>query len=179
MLPAFFPAGSGRLEVKSSDPSGRKRGLPSPSAERVSRRAGPPRASIRQMLVRYFFLSALSVCTAAASQVPSGASRSAPTRGIATKSLSSWNGVEGVEGVEGVVPALTVAPRSEVDKPRFGSYPHRACASLAAQAGLCYPALPGPAHHLVQLASVIMAAPTVALVDSSIRMRPPVVRFLA
>ena len=99
--PVFFRPGSGRLEVNSSDPSGRKRGLPSPSADRVSRRAGPPWVSIRQMLVRYFFLSALSVCTAAASQVPSGASRSAATRGIATKSLRSWKGVE---------PALTLAP---------------------------------------------------------------------
>ena len=85
----FLAAGSGRLEVNSSDPSGRKRGLPSPSADLVSRRAGPPCASIRQMLVRYFFLSALSVCTAAASQVPSGASRSAVTRGSATKSPRS------------------------------------------------------------------------------------------
>ena len=36
-------------------------------------------------------------------------------------------------------------------------------------------------HRLAegQLPSVIMAAPTVALVPSSIRMRPPVVRFLA
>ena len=82
-------AGSGRLEVNSSDPSGRKRGLPSPSADLVSRRAGPPCASILQMLVRYFFLSALRVCTAAASQVPSGASRSAVTRGSATKSPRS------------------------------------------------------------------------------------------
>jgi hypothetical protein len=86
---SFFAAGSARLEVNSSDPSGRKRGLPSPSADLVSRRAGPPCASIRQMLVRYFFLSALRVCTAAASQDPSGASRSAVTRGSATKSPSS------------------------------------------------------------------------------------------
>ncbi len=85
--------GSGRFEVNSSDPSGRKRGLPSPSADRVSRRAGPPCVSIRQMLVRYFFRSALSVCTAAASQLPSGASRKAPTRGMAAKSLRSPNGV--------------------------------------------------------------------------------------
>lgn len=85
----FAPAGSGRLEVNSSDPSGRKRGLPSPSADLVGRRAGPPCASILQMLVRYFFLSALRVCTAAASQVPSGVSRSAVTRGTATKSPRS------------------------------------------------------------------------------------------
>ena len=85
----FVAAGSGRLEVNSSDPSGRNRGLPSPSADLVSRRAGPPCASIRQMLVRYFFLSALSVCIAAASQVPSGASRSAVTRGSATKPARS------------------------------------------------------------------------------------------
>ena len=86
---SFFAAGSARLEVNSSDPSGRNRGLPSPSADLVRRRAGPPWASIRQMLVRYFFLSALRVCTAAASQDPSGASRSAVTRGSATKSPSS------------------------------------------------------------------------------------------
>ena len=86
---SFFAAGSARLEVNSSDPSGRKRGVPSPSADLVSRRAGPPCASILQMLVRYFFLSALRVCTAAASQDPSGASRSAVTRGSATKSPSS------------------------------------------------------------------------------------------
>ena len=86
---SFFAAGSARLEVNSSDPSGRKRGVPSPSADLVRRRAGPPCASILQMLVRYFFLSALRVCTAAASQDPSGASRSAVTRGSATKSPSS------------------------------------------------------------------------------------------
>ena len=82
-------AGSWRLEVNSSEPSGRNRGLPSPSADLVSRRAGPPATSIRQMLVRYFFLSGLRVCTVAASQVPSGASRSAPVRGMATKSVRS------------------------------------------------------------------------------------------
>jgi hypothetical protein len=96
------------LEVNSSDPSGRKRGLPSPSADRVSRRPGPPCASIRQMLVRYFFWSALSVCTAAASQVPSGASRSAVIRGIATKFLRSWNGF--VVPSPSAVSAVTVAP---------------------------------------------------------------------
>src|SRR5271165_1244015 len=122
--PVLFRPGSGRLEVNSSDPSGRKRGLASPSADRVSRRAGPPWVSIRQMLVRYFLASALSVCTAAASQVPSGASRSVATRGIATKSLRSWNGVE---------PALTSSSRSNVDMQQFGSYPHRARAPSAAQ----------------------------------------------
>ncbi|HEX2745592.1 MAG TPA: hypothetical protein VHO07_18530 [Streptosporangiaceae bacterium] len=90
---ALAAPGSGRREVNSSDPSGRKRGLLSPSADLVSRRAGPPWVSIRQMLVRYFFRSALSVCTVAASQFPSGDSRSVPTRGTATNSVSSPNGV--------------------------------------------------------------------------------------
>jgi hypothetical protein len=36
------------------------------------------------MLLTYFLRSSLSVCTTAASQVPSGASRSAVTRGIST-----------------------------------------------------------------------------------------------
>ena len=76
--------GSGRREVNSSDPSGRNRGLASPSADRVSRRGGPPPGSIRHRLVRYFFPSALRVCTAAASQLPSGDSRSDPIRGMAT-----------------------------------------------------------------------------------------------
>ena len=83
LLGALAP-GSGRLEVNNSDPSGRNRGLASPSADRVSLRDGPPWVSIRQMLVRYVFRSGLSVCTAAASQLPSGASRNAPIRGIAT-----------------------------------------------------------------------------------------------
>ena len=65
-------------------PSGRNRGFPSPLADLVSLRGGPPAVSIRQMLVMYFFLSGLSDWTVAASQVPSGASRNPVTRGIAT-----------------------------------------------------------------------------------------------
>ena len=72
-----------------SSPSGRKPGLPSPSADLVSLLAGPPWGSIRQMLVRYFFLSGLRVCTVAASQEPSGDSFSDPTRGIAMYSARS------------------------------------------------------------------------------------------
>jgi hypothetical protein len=86
---ALSAPGSGRFEVNSSDPSGRKRGLASPSADRVSRRAWPPCGSIRHTLVRYFLPSALRVWIAAASQLPSGDSRSAPIRGIATKSPRS------------------------------------------------------------------------------------------
>ncbi len=97
--------GSGRLETNSTEPSGRNSGPPSPSALRVSR-TGPPGAgaaraggppgpgspsartaspgtAIRQMLVTYFG-SLPTVCTAAASQDPSGDNRSAVTRGIAT-----------------------------------------------------------------------------------------------
>ena len=109
---ALSAPGSGRLEVNSSDPSGRKRGLPSPSADLVSRRAGPPRVSIRQMLVRYFLASGLSVCTVAASQLPSGDSRSAPTRGIATNSPRSRSGVDGfvARPPSAGVSALTIAP---------------------------------------------------------------------
>ena len=86
------PSGSlacrpGRLEMNRSDPSGRNRGFVSPSGDRVSR-TGPPSlaavAGIRQMLVTYVFRSGASVWTAAASQLPSGDSRSAVTRGIAT-----------------------------------------------------------------------------------------------
>ncbi len=70
-----------------SDPSGRNRGLVSPSGERVSR-TGPPAlagaAGIRQMLVTYVFRSGARVWTAAASQPPSGDSRSVVTRGMAT-----------------------------------------------------------------------------------------------
>jgi hypothetical protein len=73
----------GRLEVNSSAPSGRNRGLPSPSADRVSRAGGPPPVSIRQMLLTYFLPSGLSDWTVAASQPPSGASRSPETRGMA------------------------------------------------------------------------------------------------
>jgi hypothetical protein len=79
----FLRSGSGRLEVKSSAPSGRKCGLPSPSADLVSLAGGPPPVSIRQMLVTYFFLSALSDCTVAASQLPSGDSRSPVSLGMA------------------------------------------------------------------------------------------------
>ncbi len=164
--------GRARPEMNSSDPSGRKRGLPSPSADRVSRRAGPPCGSIRQMLVRYFFLPALSACTAAASQVPSGASRSAATRGSATNPARSW---KGVEGVAGPASALTVSPALSVDKPQFRPYPAISRQSLTARSR---PPSPG-GDPCGQLASVIMAAPTVAFVLSSIRMRPPVVRFLA
>src|ERR1700761_9766328 len=56
-LPLPAPSGAGRLEVNSSEPSGRNRGLPSPSAERVSLRAGPPAVSTRQMLETYFLPS--------------------------------------------------------------------------------------------------------------------------
>jgi hypothetical protein len=45
---------------------------------------GPPAASIRQMLVTYFFLSGLSDWTVAASQLPSGDSRRPVIRGMAT-----------------------------------------------------------------------------------------------
>src|SRR5581483_4354404 len=82
-LPA---SGSGRREVNSSEPSGRNTGPASPSADLVSLRGGPPWASMRQMLVRYFFLSGLRVCTAAASHVLSGDKVIDPTRGIAIKS---------------------------------------------------------------------------------------------
>ena len=59
----------------------------SPSGDLVSRTgslalAGP--AGIRQMLVTYVFRSGARVWTTAASQLPSGDSRSAVTRGIAT-----------------------------------------------------------------------------------------------
>ena len=77
-------SGSARLETNSSVPSGRNRGLPSPSADRVSRAGRPPAASIRQMLVTYFFLSGLSDWTVAASQLPSGDSRRPVIRGMAT-----------------------------------------------------------------------------------------------
>ena len=86
--PAGPAAGSGRLETNSSEPSGRNAGLPSPSALRVSRAGWLPgpagRVSIRQMLLTNFLPSASIVCTVAASQLPSGASRSAVRRGIAT-----------------------------------------------------------------------------------------------
>ena len=101
--------GSGRFEVKSSDPSGRKRGLPSPSADLVSRRDGPPWGSMRQMLVRYFFRSALSVCTVAASQLPSGDNRRPVIRGTAAKSVRSANGLVFLPPSEGVS-ALTGTP---------------------------------------------------------------------
>jgi hypothetical protein len=57
----------------------------------------------------------------------------------------------------------------KVNKPHFGPY---------SVAGMITHANRAVTVH-DQLASVIMAAPTVALVVSSIRMRPPVVRFLA
>jgi F0F1-type ATP synthase membrane subunit c/vacuolar-type H+-ATPase subunit K len=56
---------------------------------------------IRQMLVRYFFLAALSVGTAAARQVPAGASRSAVTRGSARKPARSWKGPVGASALTG------------------------------------------------------------------------------
>src|SRR6516165_11026319 len=126
-FPDLSAPGSGRPDVNSRDPSGRNRGLASPSADRVSRRGGPPSVSIRQMLVRYFFRSALSVCTAAASQLPSGDSRSAVTRGIATKAARSWNGVV-VRLPSAGDSALTVTPHY-VDKPQFGPYPSQCAVS--------------------------------------------------
>lgn len=70
--------------MNSSEPSGRNSGLDSPSADRVSRTGAPPPGSIRQMLLLNFFPSWLRAWTAAASQLPSGDSRSAVSRGIAT-----------------------------------------------------------------------------------------------
>jgi hypothetical protein len=52
-----------------------------------------PLASTRQMLVTYFFRSELRICTLPASQLPSGDSRSAVTRGMATYSRRSWKEV--------------------------------------------------------------------------------------
>src|SRR5258708_6342940 len=62
--------GAGRLEVNSSEPSGRNSGPDSPSADRVSRAGGAPLVSIRQMLVTYLLGSGPRLCTTAASQLP-------------------------------------------------------------------------------------------------------------
>ncbi len=75
--------------MNSSEPSGRNSGPASPSAERVSLAGGAPPGSIRQMLLVNFFPSWLRAWTAAASQLPSGDSRSAVTCGIATYSRMS------------------------------------------------------------------------------------------
>ena len=73
---------SGRLDTNASDPSGKNTGLPSPSALRVSRTGTPPRSvSTRQILVRYSGEVHQTVCTASATQVPSGESATEPTRG--------------------------------------------------------------------------------------------------
>ncbi len=92
--------GAGRADRNSSEPSGRKAGLSSPSADRVSRAARPPNptyvglagspgwagpgpAGIRQILGLKVRPSALSADTLAASQLPSGDSRNPVSRGSA------------------------------------------------------------------------------------------------
>ena len=66
-------AGSGRAEVNSSEPSGRKAAPASPFALRVRRRAGrSPAGSVSQSAVTYLVRLEFSVCTAVTSRVPSG-----------------------------------------------------------------------------------------------------------
>ncbi len=87
MPPSGPSGGAGRADRNTSEPSGRKAGLSSPSADRVSRAgrgpACPGPAGIRQMLGLNVRPSALSADTQAASQLPSGDSRSPVTRGSA------------------------------------------------------------------------------------------------
>ena len=85
------PAGAaGRRAANTSEPSGRNRGLPSPSAPRVSRTGARSGAvSSRQMLVTYLRGSPAAVWTPAASQLPSGDSRSEVSRGIDANALTS------------------------------------------------------------------------------------------
>ena len=82
---------TGRFAANSSEPSGRNRGLPSPSAPRVSRTGACPGSptSTRQMLVTYLSGSPAAVWTPAASQLPSGDSRSEVSRGIEANALMS------------------------------------------------------------------------------------------
>ncbi len=77
--------GSGRAEVNSSEPSGRKTGLPSPFALRVSRRAGSlPSGSTSHSEVTKRVRFGSSVCTAVTSRVPSGDRLSPAPRGSST-----------------------------------------------------------------------------------------------
>src|SRR5664280_1241967 len=83
---AFFPAGSERLEVNTSEPSGRKAGAASPAADRVSRRSGrTPLGSSSHSAVTYLVRSGLSVPTDVTSRLPSGESASPAARGRARK----------------------------------------------------------------------------------------------
>ena len=75
-------SGSGRAEVNSSDPSGRKAAPPSPLALRVSRRAGAsPAGSTSQSAVTYFVRLGFSVETAVTNLPPSGESTRPEPRG--------------------------------------------------------------------------------------------------
>ena len=94
---------AGRVEVNSSEPSGRNSGPLSPSALRVSRagRASARAVSTRQMLETYLPGSPATLCTPTASQVPSGASRIPVSRGTAAKALRSVNADTGLLAVIG------------------------------------------------------------------------------
>jgi hypothetical protein len=75
-------SGSSRVEVNSSDPSGRKAALASPGAERVSRRgaAWPAGSSSHRALVS-FLPSGPGVATEVTSRPPSGDRTRPATRG--------------------------------------------------------------------------------------------------
>src|SRR5260370_40215690 len=75
--------------MNSSEPSGRKTGLASPSTDLVSRCAGPSAVSIRQMLLMYFFLPEDSVAIVAASPLASGDSSNDVALGKARNSPRS------------------------------------------------------------------------------------------
>src|SRR5699024_359909 len=88
-------SGSGRPVPKSTDPSGRKPALPSPSVERVSRRgarppSGPGAASISHRALRKLLPSGAELLTGATRRVPSGARCRPLPRRSCTYSGSSY-----------------------------------------------------------------------------------------
>ena len=77
-------SGSGRLDVNTSEPSGRNAAWLSPAADRVRRRgAAAPAGSTLQSAVRSDLPSGAGVATATTRRRPSGDSRSPDSRGMA------------------------------------------------------------------------------------------------
>ena len=129
-----WPApGSGRLEVNSSDPSGRNRGLASPSADRVSRRGGPPPGSIRHRLVRYFFRSGAQRLHRRRQPAPV---RRQPQGRHPRYRDEVRQVVERGRGPAALGRRFSAHSYSpDVDKPQFGPYPSRSASSHRQLAG--------------------------------------------
>src|SRR5207237_10637879 len=95
----FLASGSGRAEVNTTEPSGRKAAPVSPLAERVSRRGGAaPAGSSCHRAERNFVPSGATVATDVTRRDPSGESPTPEARGSASEVSRSEGVTPGTAG---------------------------------------------------------------------------------